>query len=132
MPAAMEAQRLLADRDQWFLRMRQRNVDVESMTAAFVGPNGKKFPYASGDDVLAAALEAVSRVCDVAVPEGLNADADPRDVYAFVVEVLIKYGEQRQEEGKLFAASTKPLLTRDMKMELQALHKQIGAVLERG
>ena len=102
------------------------------MTAAFVGPNGKKFPFASGDDVLAAALEAVSRVCDVAVPEGLNADADPRDVYAFVVEVLVKYGEQRQEEGKLFEASTKPLLTRDMKMELQALHKQIGAVLERG
>ena len=101
----MEAQRLLADRDQWFLRMRQRNVDIESMTAAFVGPT-EKFPYASGDDVLAAALEAISRVRRKR-SEGLNADADPRDVYAFVVEVLIKYGEQRQEEESCLR-STKP------------------------
>ena len=112
--------------------MRKRSVDAESMAAAFVGKNGRKYPYSSGEDVLAAALEAVSRVCDVAIPQGLNADADPRDVYAFVVEVLVKYGEERQEEGRLFAASKKPLLSRDIKLELQALHKQIGAVLERG
>jgi len=123
--------RSLAVDDQKFTKLRQRYVeDRKQRAGAYTAANGREFPFTTEKDVLGTVLEAISRVCDVAVPDCfVNGTGDPRMAYMFVVDALVNFGDSRQEEGRVLAVNAQPVLTREMRYQMQALHSQLAFLL---
>ncbi len=126
----METQRTLAYDDERFTRFRERAVTEQKLRClAYESTHGREYPFTEEKDVLVAVLTAISRTCDVALPEGMDGTADPRHAYDFVMNALIKFGESRQERGRMSVLQRKAKIPRPMKQNLQALATQIHEFL---
>lgn len=126
----MQTERTLAYDDERFTRFRQRAVTEQKLRClAYEQTHGREYPFTEEKDVLTAVLAAISRTCDVALPEGMDGTTDPRHAYDFVMNALIKFGNARHECGRMSVLQRKPKVPRPMRQNMQALATQIHEFL---
>jgi len=92
-------------------------------------PKSEPFPFHDANDVLSAALEAVSAVTGLPSPP-FDLQCDPRRVFEHVRDAVIKYGDECREEGKgLEREHAEPRIQPGTALEALTLMTRLNSIL---
>ena len=105
-PGRLQRQLLAEDDREQLCGRRERLYAREQAALTARRPLGGECPFHHQEDVLAAVVEAVQNVTDVAAPPEMNLSTNPRYAFSWAVNALMHYGDECRAEGRAEATRT--------------------------